>query len=779
MNPFILITWFGLLLVLPNQAYGYEDLENFDLESDKYLDQEDIIPQEKISDGDKISSSNKHYDLKEFPLNANFLTEEIDEGSDESDSPEFTSINDLIASQSIDTLAFTDNDFAISSNIPTSYRSGSSYNSNNPVSFSNDIPASHRSIDPTSSSSDFSFDIKPLSNSYTGPLSTQNTFNPIKSNSQSLSSNEISFNSNALSQRNPGLSFDFGAPSAGSTAPSASGYAPSPEINIQSFDSNIHQFSNNDSSFSSNIPQLSNNDPSFSSNIPQFSNNFPSFNGNILQFGNIDPSFNSNIPQFSNNEPSFNSNVPQFSNNDPSFSSNIPQFSNNDPSFNSNILQFGNNDPSFSSNVPKISNYDPSFNSNILQFGNHDPSFDNNIPRISNNVPSFSSNIPPFPNNDPSFNPTINVNTPNFINTPSLQSYQSPFQSINPNLSITISSSFRNTAPTYDSNTPELNSNTPATFNGNDYTFKYGNGKFNRFNAIDITQLHKSIGKSYINIDQPSGRNAQYSEGSAQSLRSNDDHSIGNAQSFGNNKNLGTIDQFSGWSDQHFGAKDQSFGSNGQFFSNNIDFGAKDKFNEGHGQFSASNQDPTAPGKSKLYNFVIKEKSPSLEHIVSNNQFSHETVVEHANPQGYHAQSYDQPAPYAYEYAVEDSYHGTQFSAQENSDLSGNVVGSYSVLLPDGRTQYVNYNAAHGQGFVASVSYVDHSLGSGSSSNSISSGKSNLEHNKHLKTIPSLREGTENHVSILPSFTQKTGTNFISLPGKSNPGRIKYKDFSV
>ncbi|XP_023338093.1 putative uncharacterized protein DDB_G0282499 [Eurytemora carolleeae] len=724
MNPVILITWFGLLLVLPNQAYGYEDLENFDLESDKYLDQEDIIPQEKISDGDKISSSNKHYDLKEFPLSANFLTEEIDEGSDESDSPEFTSINDLIASQSIDTLAFTDNDFAISSNIPTSYRSGSSYNSNTPVSFSNDIPASHRSIDPTSSSSDFSFDIKPLSNSYTGPLSTQNAFNPIKSNSQSFSSNEISFNSNALSQRNPGLSFDFGAPSAGSTAPSASGYAPSPEINIQSFDSNIHQFGNNDSSF--------------------------------------------------------NSNVPQFSNNDPSFSSNVPQFSNNDPSFNSNILQFGNNDPSFSSNVPQISNNDPSFNSNILQFGNYDLSFNSNIPRISNNVPSFSSNIPPFPNNAPSFNPTINVNTPNFFNTPSLQSFNAPpLQSINPNPLITISSSFRNTAPSYNSNTPELNSNTPATFNGNDYTFKYGNGKFNRFNAIDITQLHKSIGKSYINIDQPSGRNAQYSEGSAQSLRSNDDHSIGNAQSFGNNKNLGTIDQFSGWSDQHFGAKDQSFGSNGQFFSNNIDFGAKDKFNEGHGQFSASNQDPTAPGKSKLYNFVIKEKSPSLEHIVSNNQFSHETVVEHANPQGYDAQSYDQPAPYAYEYAVEDSYHGTKFSAQENSDLSGNVVGSYSVLLPDGRTQYVNYNAAHGQGFVASVSYVDHSLGSGSSSNSISSGKSNLEHNKHLKTIPSLREGTEDHVSILPSFTQKTGTNFISLPGKSNPGRIKYKDFSV
>ena len=772
MNPVILITWFGLLLVLPNQANGYEDLENFDPESDKYLDQENIIPQEKISDGNKISSSNKHYDLKEFPLNANFLTEEIDEGSDESDSPEFTSINDLIASQSIDTLAFTDNDFAISSNLPTSSRSGSYYNSNTPVSSSNDIPASHRSIDPTSSSSDFSFDIKPLSNSYTGPLSTQNALNPIKSNSQSFSSNEISFNSNApsfnnnaLPQRNPGLSLYFGAPSAGSIAPSASGYAPSPEINIQSFDSNIHQFSFNDPSFSSNTPQFSNNDPSFNSNIPQFSNN--------------DPSFNSNIPQFSNNDPSFNSNIFQFGNNDPSFSINIPQFSNNDPSFNSNIPQLSKNDPSFNRNIPQISNNDPSFNSIIPQISNNDPSFNSNIPQISNNAPFFSSNIPPFPNNAPSFNPTLNVNTPNFINTPSLQSYQSPLQSINPNTSKTISSSFKKTALSYNSNTPELNSNNPATFNGNDYTFKYGNGKFNRFNAIDITQLHKSIGKSYINIDQPSGRNAQYSEGgSAQSLRSNDDHSIGNAQSFGNNKNLGTIDQFSGWSDQHFGAKDQSFGSNGQFFSNNIDFGAKDKFNEGHGQFSASNQDPSAPGKRKLYNFVIKEKSPSLEHIVSNNPFSHETVVEHANPQGYDAQSYDQPAPYAYEYAVEDSYHGTKFSAQENSDLSGNVVGSYSVLLPDGRTQYVNYNAAHGQGFVASVSYVDHS-GSGSSSNSISSGKSNLEHNKHLKTIPSLIEGTVDHVSILPSFTQKTGANYISLSGKSNPGRIKYKSFSV
>ena len=44
------------------------------------------------------------------------------------------------------------------------------------------------------------------------------------------------------------------------------------------------------------------------------------------------------------------------------------------------------------------------------------------------------------------------------------------------------------------------------------------------------------------------------------------------------------------------------------------------------------------------------------------------------------------------------------FNAAENSD--GKVVtGSYSVALPDGRTQHVKYTADHYNGYVAEVTY--------------------------------------------------------------------------
>merc|ERR1712168_536591 len=65
----------------------------------------------------------------------------------------------------------------------------------------------------------------------------------------------------------------------------------------------------------------------------------------------------------------------------------------------------------------------------------------------------------------------------------------------------------------------------------------------------------------------------------------------------------------------------------------------------------------------------------------------------------------DEPAVYAYNYAVADDYSGSRFNAGENRDGYA-TSGSYSVNLPDGRIQTVTYtvNDAY-SGYVADVSY--------------------------------------------------------------------------
>merc|ERR1712180_535407 len=69
------------------------------------------------------------------------------------------------------------------------------------------------------------------------------------------------------------------------------------------------------------------------------------------------------------------------------------------------------------------------------------------------------------------------------------------------------------------------------------------------------------------------------------------------------------------------------------------------------------------------------------------------------------APAYDEPAQYAYQYGVSDDYSGANFNAQENRDGYA-TTGSYSVALPDGRTQTVTYNVADGySGYVADVQY--------------------------------------------------------------------------
>merc|ERR1711892_403428 len=76
-----------------------------------------------------------------------------------------------------------------------------------------------------------------------------------------------------------------------------------------------------------------------------------------------------------------------------------------------------------------------------------------------------------------------------------------------------------------------------------------------------------------------------------------------------------------------------------------------------------------------------------------------------AHPAGYAQPDLAEPSPYSYTYAVADDYSGAAFNQAESNDGTGVVSGSYSVNLPDGRVQNVNYHANDYDGYVADVTY--------------------------------------------------------------------------
>merc|ERR1739840_11269 len=72
---------------------------------------------------------------------------------------------------------------------------------------------------------------------------------------------------------------------------------------------------------------------------------------------------------------------------------------------------------------------------------------------------------------------------------------------------------------------------------------------------------------------------------------------------------------------------------------------------------------------------------------------------------GYVADDLAEQSPYTFTYAVADDYSKANFQQSESSDGAGNAEGSYSVALPDGRIQHVNYRANGYDGYVADVTY--------------------------------------------------------------------------
>merc|ERR1712071_99110 len=83
---------------------------------------------------------------------------------------------------------------------------------------------------------------------------------------------------------------------------------------------------------------------------------------------------------------------------------------------------------------------------------------------------------------------------------------------------------------------------------------------------------------------------------------------------------------------------------------------------------------------------------------------AHAPLVHHAVG-GFAQPDLAEPSPYSYNYGVADEYSGAAFSQSESNDGTGVVQGSYSVNLPDGRIQTVNYHANDYDGYVADVTY--------------------------------------------------------------------------
>merc|ERR1719402_1791391 len=93
-------------------------------------------------------------------------------------------------------------------------------------------------------------------------------------------------------------------------------------------------------------------------------------------------------------------------------------------------------------------------------------------------------------------------------------------------------------------------------------------------------------------------------------------------------------------------------------------------------------------------------------HAIAHAPVVHAAPAYHAPVVAHAAEVYsDEVSPYTYNYAVADDYSASNFNAAESSDGAGSAEGSYSVNLPDGRTQHVSYTSDPVNGYVAAVTY--------------------------------------------------------------------------
>jgi len=76
-------------------------------------------------------------------------------------------------------------------------------------------------------------------------------------------------------------------------------------------------------------------------------------------------------------------------------------------------------------------------------------------------------------------------------------------------------------------------------------------------------------------------------------------------------------------------------------------------------------------------------------------------------PKAYSPEPAYAPAPYSFEYSVNDPYTYDVKSQSEYADGNGYVKGTYSLVEPDGSTRVVEYTADDYNGFNAEVKKID------------------------------------------------------------------------